>query len=150
MLFSFLYYVQVSGEPDWLARYGSLILAILAIFGTGVTGYWGWQQKKTPTGEAKLDDERQYRLELRTENRDLKAELAEVEKLNDNLSSLNRELRKENQSLRGIKEGLDVHLKILVDEKAQRDAEVLELKENVVRLSRQVTRLEVQAGDGGK
>lgn len=144
---SILYILAQANERDWLAQNGALLVAVLALMGTAVTGWWGWRQKKTPTGEAQLDDERQYRLELRSENRDLKAEIAEVEKLNDNLTMQNRELRKENANLSEIRDQLEKQCALLVEEKKQRDVEVAALKEDVLRLHRLVTKLETQLED---
>lgn len=141
-------FVQAQAETrGWLEANGALVVSVLALLGSAATGYWGWRQKKQPTGEAQLDDERQYRLELRSENRDLKAEIMEVEKLNDNLTTQNRELRKENTNLSEIKDKLEKQIGLLVEEKKQRDVEVAALKEDVLRLHRLVTKLETQLED---
>lgn len=139
-----LYLLAQTNTDNWLAQNGAFLVAVLALMGSALTGWWGWKQKRTPTGEAQLDDERQYRLELRGENRDLKAEVAAIEVLNDTLTDQNRQLRKENAHLSEIKESLEKQCAILVEEKAQRDQEVAALKEDVLRLHRLVTRLETQ------
>lgn len=150
-MFEFVHYILVmlaqANEENWLAQNGALLVAVLALIGTVVTGWWGWKQKRTPTGEAQLDDERQYRLELRSENRDLKAEVTAIEALNDTLTDQNRQLRKENTQLTEIKEGLEKQCALLVEEKTQRDLEIVALKEDVLRLHRLVTKLETQLAE---
>ena len=131
--------VQARG---WLEENGALIVAVLALIGSLGTGYWGWKQKRTPTGEAQLDDERQYRLELRAENKDLKAEVVELEKLNDALNTQNKQLRKENEQLAEIRAKLEAQNTLLVEQAQHRDREIQALKEDVARLTRDVTRLE--------
>lgn len=148
MLFDFvrsvMYLLAQASEDNWLAQNGALLVAVLSLVGSALAGWWGWKQKRTPTGEAQLDDERQYRLELRSENRDLKSEIQAIEVLNDTLTDQNRQLRKENASLTEIKENLERQLVMLTEEKAQRDIEVAALKEDVLRLHRLVTKLELQ------
>lgn len=144
IVFPLLYLLAQANEQGWLAQNGALLVAVLALMGTAVTGWWGWKQKRTPTGESQLDDERQYRLELRSENRDIKAEVQAIEVLNDTLTDQNRQLRKENAALLEIREQLEKQCALLMEEKKQRDVEVSALKEDVLRLHRLVTKLESQ------
>lgn len=149
--------VQAQAESrGWLEQNGALIVAVLALLGTVATGYWGWRQKKQPTGEAQLDDERQYRQELRTENRDVKAEILEVRKLNKALNLQNDELLKENASLLSIKselEGqnrkLDEQITLLLDEARKRDAKITELNASIADLIIKVQSLERRRTDRG-
>lgn len=135
-------YIALLQTQDWLAQNGALLISVVALLSAVATGVIGIKQKRTPTGEAQLDDERQYRHELRSENKDLKVELAEVEKLNDNLTTQNKQLQKENDTLTAIKLQLEEQNRTLIEQAAQRDKEIRELKEDVARLTRDVTRLE--------
>jgi predicted RNase H-like nuclease (RuvC/YqgF family) len=134
----------------WLEDNGALIVAGLALMGTMATGYWGWKQKRTPTGEAQLDDERQYRMELRTEVKEQRVEIAELEKLNDTLTLQNKQLQRENEQLAEIRAKLELQNQTLIEQAAQRDKEIASLKEDVYRLNRQVSELERRRVDTGR
>ena len=136
------HFLFLQQSQDWLAQNGALLVAVVALISALGTGIIGIKQKRTPTGEAQLDDERQYRLELRSENKDLKAELSEVEKLNDNLTTQNKQLKRENDTLTEIKVKLEEQNRILIEQAAHRDKEIQALKEDIQRLTRDVTRLE--------
>lgn len=127
---------------DWLSQNGALLVAVLALMGTVATGYWGWKQKRTPTGEAQLDDERQYRMELRSENKDQKAEIVALNKQVDELVTQNRQLRREIEELSDIKEQLEAQNKMLLEEKERTAQRIKELEADVLRLTRQVGQLE--------
>jgi dephospho-CoA kinase len=119
----------------WLEDNGALIVAGLALMGTMATGYWGWKQKRTPTGEAQLDDERQYRMELRAEVKEKRVEVAELEKLTDALTTQNKQLQRENEKLIEIKDMLEANNKALQEKVSQLMAEVGQQKARITELN---------------
>ena len=133
-------FIVLLQSQDWFATNGALLVAVVALVSAIATGIIGIKQKRTPTGEAQLDDERQYRLELRSENRDLKAEVAAVEKLNDTLTAQNRQLQKENEKLTEIKETLEVNNQSLQEK-------VVELMAEVKRQAAKITELNGSIAD---
>lgn len=146
LLAAALMLVQAQAQ-GWFEQNSGIIIAIIAILGTAVQGYMGTRQKRTPTGEAQLDDERAYRLELRTENRDLRTEKVALEDENDVLRAKNRELDNQVGVMRDAQEKHAALVKELQAQIAEKDLELKTKNATIQRLNTEITVLKAN-GNG--
>lgn len=132
----------MNGIFQWLGQNYAFTLALFSLFGTIVTGFIGWRQRKEVSGDREADQEEEIRNELRAENKDFRAQIKTQNAEIDVLKEQNDELKRQNERLQTLLDQSEKRNKELTERNSALEVEMGKLKVDVFRLTRKVTELE--------
>ena len=125
-----------------------VIIALIALLGTALTGWWGYRQRKTVSGDTDLQFRQQFSEGIQKANIELERGHKELEKSNRELEEQNRVLTRQNAKLDELNQAQAEQIASLKAEAAMRTQQIAILEQNILSLNRRITQLEmVQAAN---